>query len=442
MTSCQRSRLTLDLQEHLPILATSQVFVAGKQPTITYNPRDDRRLETDVRSYMDQPGKALSVSGPTKSGKTVLIERLLPPDRAIWIQGSDVESIEEFWRAIIDALNAFDHVAATLDDAITKGTSAGLQVGPSAINVNWNRTRSTSLTSSATGSRTRPLPDTARQALRETPYPVIVDDFHYIESPTKRALARAVKTLISNTHVILIAVPHEAFEVVREEPDMGARMWGLPIEHWSVDELKYIAQKGFHALRINDPGEQIGTQLARASYGAPFLMQQLCYDYAVSIGVTETQVQFVNAKPPDDWLTFFRRIADRAVPGVFEQLTKGPNPRGQQRIDRQLRDGQLTDIYGAILYAIPHAGQKSAISPSELARILERDFVNPPTRQQVVSSLGQLRKIARAARGVGDPVLDFKADTLHMLDPFLSFYLKYGSWKLPGGEASRHEDEI
>ena len=77
------------MQEQLPIFSTNEVFVAGKQPTITYNPRDDRHLEQEVRGYVDQLGKALSVSGPTKSGKTVLIERLLPPDRAIWIQGSE-----------------------------------------------------------------------------------------------------------------------------------------------------------------------------------------------------------------------------------------------------------------------------------------------------------------------------------------------------------------
>jgi len=55
------------------VYLTRNVFVAGRPPDVTYNPRSDRQQETEVRAYIGQPGKALSVSGPTKSGKTVLI---------------------------------------------------------------------------------------------------------------------------------------------------------------------------------------------------------------------------------------------------------------------------------------------------------------------------------------------------------------------------------
>jgi len=76
-------------------LLTKNVFVAGRSPGVTYNPRNDRQLEAEVNSYLSQgPGKALSISGPTKSGKTVLVERLLPEYEAIWMQGSDLGSVE------------------------------------------------------------------------------------------------------------------------------------------------------------------------------------------------------------------------------------------------------------------------------------------------------------------------------------------------------------
>src|SRR5581483_1618512 len=166
---------------------TTEVFVAGKQPTVTYNPRDDRHLEREVRSYVDQPGKALSVSGPTKSGKTVLIDRLLPPDRAIWIQGSDLDQIASFWRAIIDAVDAFDEVGETLSDAAAEGRELGTQIGlPHAISFNWRRSRERTRSSARTATRTRPLADVAREALSETPYPVIIDDFHYVDAQLKR----------------------------------------------------------------------------------------------------------------------------------------------------------------------------------------------------------------------------------------------------------------
>jgi hypothetical protein len=168
------------------------------------------------------------------------------------------------------------------------------------------------------------------------------------------------------------------------------------------------------------------------SFGAPFLMQQLCYDYSISLGVQATAPTAVRATPPSDWDEFFRRIADRSVPGVFDKLVRGPNPRGQQRVRRVLDDGRATDIYGAILFAISKCGQQTTISPSQLARILEAELAeNPPQRQQIVASLGHMRDIARGARGSGDAALDYKNEELHVLDPFLSFYLRYGSWELP-----------
>ena len=123
---------------------TSDVFVAGKQPTITYNPRGDRHLEQEVRGYLDQLGKALSVSGPTKSGKTVLIERLLPRGAAIWIQGSDLESVGKLWQAIAEALGAYDSVGETAEDASTEGRNRALRLGiPKAADVEWGGSRST-----------------------------------------------------------------------------------------------------------------------------------------------------------------------------------------------------------------------------------------------------------------------------------------------------------
>jgi hypothetical protein len=171
-----------------------------------------------------------------------------------------------------------------------------------------------------------------------------------------------------------------------------------------------------------------------AGCAAPFAGGLWRLEYATALGVDVTSPTSVKATlpEPEDWPTFFKRIADRSVPGVFAKLVRGPNPRGQQRIDRVLRDGRVTDIYGAILYAISTIPSRSTISPSEITRILETNLVqNPPARQQVVASLGHMRDIAREARGAGDPALDYKNDEVHMLDPFLSFYLRYGSWALP-----------
>lgn len=76
----------------------------------------------------------------------------------------------------------------------------------------------------------------------------------------------------AGAHVVgdMIAVPHEAFEAVREEPDMAVRVWHLRIDPWSQDELQLIASLGLGALNVGDDGESIGQHLARNSLGRPF----------------------------------------------------------------------------------------------------------------------------------------------------------------------------
>lgn len=135
--------------------------------------------------------------------------------------------------------------------------------------------------------------------------------------------------VIPHCKAILIAVPHEAFDVVRNEPDIGFRVSRLEIETWSPDELQFIANHGFAALNIKDE-DRIGTRLAGESYGAPFLMQELCYQYVtVELGLLQTALEPFPAADPDDWDKFLAAIANRNPPAIFETLLKGPKSRGQ-----------------------------------------------------------------------------------------------------------------
>lgn len=408
---------------------TRNVFVAGRTPDVTYNPRDERHLETEVRGYLNQPGKALSVSGPTKSGKTVLIARLLPSDESIWLQGSDLTSVEVLWRRVVDWFGLYDVLGISEGNAGSGQAQASAQIGvPGLASFSGSISNASEASTSRSWTRTRSYSDVAREALEAVTVPIVIDDFHYVPNAVKRDVARALKSIIPFAHVIMIAVPHEAFEVVREEPEMGGRVWQLEVAHWTVEELLHISRTGFEALNVVDRADEIGTKLAQASHGAPFLMQQLCYDVMVAQAVHETQSIKKRVIAPDSWADFFHRIAIRSAPAVFDKLLKGPNPRGQERTKRVFNDGRVTDIYGAVMHAIAKSGPQPRIRYQELSRILERDLVDAPRSQNVTSSLSHMANIAREARGSGDPALDYKEDELHILDPFLLFFLEHGSW--------------
>jgi hypothetical protein len=400
----------------------------GASPKITYNPRDERHLEQELTGYLDQgPGRALSVSGPTKSGKTVLVERALPRDEAIWVEGQDVQSVEAFWDRIVDWLGLYDLVEITRQETDATGKQLGMSVGvPKLASIDARKTDDTGVTKGVRKSRTQAVTSVARTGLEELTVPVVLDDFHHVAEEAKQAVARAIKSVIPFTKVILIAVPHEAFDVVRNEADMGGRVSQLRIAQWSVPELHFIAQRGFEALNIDDQ-RGVGMKLAEASYGAPFLMQDLCYQYAISLGVLETAAEAVSTVEPPDWDEFFARIANRTPPSIFDHLLKGPKTRGQRRVARVFKTGVKTDIYGALLYAISRAG-KASVTYQELARVIEAAFDEPIAGQQITVSLGHMAAVATENRGTGESAVAYKDDVLHVLDPFLLFYLRHGTW--------------
>jgi hypothetical protein len=177
--------------------------------------------------------------------------------------------------------------------------------------------------------------------------------------------------------------------------------------------------------------------LAETSYGAPFLMQQLCHDYALSIGVKERANEDVEAVGPGDWREFFTRVASRTKPGVFDKLLAGPDPRGRGRTERRFKTVDAkTDIYGAVLFALSDIGVDAPIRHQEIVRALEKSFHAPPQTNQVTSALRHMRDIAFESRGASDPALDYKDGRVYVMDPFLSFYLDYGPW-IKGDSGSR-----
>ena len=66
----------------------------------------------------------------------------------------------------------------------------------------------------------------------------------------------------------------------------------------------------------------------------------------------------------------------------------------------------------------------------ELARIIERDFREPIQGQQITASLAHMAAVAKDNRGTGDAAVAYKNDDLHVLDPFLLFYLRHGTWSV------------
>src|SRR4030042_4157627 len=85
----------------------TDVFVPGGFPRHTYNPRLDLKIESRVAGVLQNLCKLVTVTGHTKSGKTVLIRKVLPREDAIWIDGGGIGAADDFWNTVRDQLDLF-----------------------------------------------------------------------------------------------------------------------------------------------------------------------------------------------------------------------------------------------------------------------------------------------------------------------------------------------
>ena len=83
-------------------LKASDVFTPGSFPTHTYVKRTEERLEQSLRDALDTPGQIISISGPSKSGKTVLVEHVVGRDDLIVVTGAGIEDPEALWKGVLD----------------------------------------------------------------------------------------------------------------------------------------------------------------------------------------------------------------------------------------------------------------------------------------------------------------------------------------------------
>src|SRR5262245_58957642 len=88
-------------------LKYTDIFVPGGFPRYTYNPRTQLDLENSVGQILDNLCKLVTVTGQTKSGKTVLVRKILPPEDTVWIDGGTVGAENDFWNSVNAQLDIF-----------------------------------------------------------------------------------------------------------------------------------------------------------------------------------------------------------------------------------------------------------------------------------------------------------------------------------------------
>lgn len=412
----------------------TQVFVPGGMPKHTYIQRAERELEENLRTVDDNLCKLVTLTGATKSGKTVLVNRIFPraTGENIWIDGGTVSSENDLWTAVLDEIGGYSDREseesgeseqmlggeAEAEGSIPLIAKAKGKIGTAIT----QRTSSTGRKSLAVSPRIAAITQ-----LRQVGKPLIIDDFHYLERKLQASVIRALKPLVFDGHaVIIIAIPHRRYDAVKVEREMTGRLEGIPVPVWNIDELKEIPQKGFPLLNV-DISESLCERLAKEAYGSPHLMQEFCKALCAQNNVKVTMPQRFKIATVSDSL--FRDIAESTGKVVFDKLAKGPRQRSD-RMPRPLSTGGTADIYRVVLLGLARLAPGMEKVDYEALRAAIREILasNVPQAHEISRVLDKMTEIAGDDEA-STPVIDWvKEDQeLHVTDPFFAFFLKWGS---------------
>jgi len=404
------------------------VFVPGGFPRHTYNPRVDLQLEQRLCETRQNLCKLVTVSGQTKSGKTVLARTVLPREECVWVDGGTVSAEQDFWQIVLEQLDIFQATeektgagtTATIAGKVEAGANFIVAKGSAGLGAEISETRS----SSRTQSRAVSARVAALRGLQEARVPLVIDDFHYLPKDSQGGIVRALKQpIFDGLPVAIIAIPHRRYDAVRVEKEMTGRISAIDVPSWSQQELEFIPVTGFALLSIILPSD-LPRRLADEAIGSPHLMQDFCRTLCRMAGLDDERRAIDQVKPEN----VFREVADTIGRPIFDKLARGPRQRSDRK-QRQLRDTQVVDIYELVLHALAH------LRPGLVS--LEYEDLRAAIREVSATQIPQLHEVARVLRHMSSiaandqsstPVIDFEEEDkkLHITDPFFAFYLRWG----------------
>lgn len=409
----------------------TDVFTPTGVPTLTYVYRQEQDLESHLRAAIKTPGRVVSLSGPSKSGKTVLIRKVIAPEDLISVSGASLTSAEQLWERVLAWMEAPSETTRRV--ATTFGGEAGVRAtGSTGIPflVKGEAEGSGKFTGSRSSETSEKFSRTAiDQVVKDvasSSFVIFIDDFHYMPPDVQVTVAKQIKEVAEKGVKICVAsVPHRADDVVRSNPELRGRVQAIDFSYWGDDDLRQIAAQGFASLGMN-VSRPFVDRLVGEAFGSPQLMQGMCLQTCFSLDVDRTK------NPPVDFdvdeVRMLRILEMTSTTTDFstlvEALHAGPKIRGQDRKQFQFSDDSSGDVYRCVLLAIKSDPPVLSLRYDEvLSRAKAVCTGVTPVGSNLTEALQQMHKLAEIVQP-GSKIIEWEGDVLDIADPYFLFYLR------------------
>ncbi|MCL2462841.1 MAG: hypothetical protein FWF44_09265 [Defluviitaleaceae bacterium] len=339
-------------------MKASDVFTPGGYPSVTLVNDHIEQKKCQLLNTLKSGGIAVSLSGPSKSGKTVFVQNSIEKDDLIIVNAAGVTSAEMLWKRV------FAHIGTPIAKNIvhTKGIShtasgnisGGMNFLVAKGNAGGSLSRSSVTSDTTTDENVNDYLQILINELKDTGMILFIDDFHYMSRDIQSEVAKQIKEAIRNDiKIVCASVPYHAGDTIAANPDLSGRIVSINFDFWKEDLLIKIAEKGFSQLNVHCDIPFL-LKLAREAAGSPQLMQYICLYACSEAGIEETRLENIILPTSDE---FLKKVCTYAAATaqfkqIYETMKEGPKIRGKQRTSYVLKDGFAYDVYPIILKAI------------------------------------------------------------------------------------------
>jgi len=410
-------------------LTAHDVFTPSSFPEHTYVPRADDDLEEKLRFALKTKGQIVSLSGPSKSGKTVLVEKVVGKEHLIPVVGAGVREPDAIWTRVLDWLDEPDESTGSKGRQLRTYARAGVRAGGDIVLARAEGDVNVGVLQGTVQGETKKRRGLEQviEEVADSEYVVLVDDFHYMTREVQIEVAKQLKEAARrDVRIVTAAVPHRADDIVRALPELRGRVSAVDVGYWKKEELARIAEAGFAALEVRiDEGSAL--RLAVEAAGSPQLMQALCLYACFVLGTTEALGKKESRTLTDrdhaqtcrltSTVTDFRSLVDVLDAG----------PRGGERKTYVFVDGTSGDVYRAILKAMAAEPMRLSFDYEDLlARVRAVCSGESPPGSSIVLACAHLAKLAADHLPTTRVVeWDEPKQVLDVPDPYLLFYLRW-----------------
>jgi hypothetical protein len=415
-------------------LKATEVFVPGAYPQHTYVMRKAEGLEESLRDSLSTAGQVVSLSGPSKSGKTVLVERVVGRDYLIPISGSSLRSSESVWEKVLDWMD--------VPNSVAKSRTAGATIGAEATAKGGIEVKSLAKAEAGGTARGEISGEMATEVVRErrglapvvqeianSDFVVLIDDFHYMDRALQAEVAKTLKEAVRlGVKIVTAAVAHRGDDVVRANPELRGRVRAIDLRYWNTDELGLIADAGFSVLNA-EVGTASVSRFSAESAGSPQLMQLLCLQARFVLDLREHTILKRSATVDEGLLAriFEQTSASTDFRSLVDVLDAGPRIRGTERKTYKFHDGTEGDVYRVILKAISDAPPRLSFPYQDLLKRTEKVCSGEfPVGSSVTGTCLHMVKLAEE-KFPDERAVDWdeQKQVFDIPDPYLPFYLRW-----------------